>query len=124
MEHIKPDGAAGSMASAVSLPKRRQRPHPVRQPATVGQLSVAREAVRNFLLKELKAREVRVSKIGPAAGDPPGWYAEAEILVADLGMKMLNLPLTQQVFERQLCAVDLNCDMEVKSYELLEPRDR
>lgn len=96
----------------------------MRHPATVGQLSVAREAVRNFLLKELKAREVRVSKIGPAAGDPPGWYAEAEILVADLGMKSLGLPLTQQVFERQLCAVDLDRDMEVKSYALLEPRDR
>ncbi len=126
MEHIKHDSAVATAPVAIVLPKELSggRQRPVTKPATNGRLGAARAAVREFLRNEFKAREVRVTKIGPAAGDPQGWYVEAEILVPDLGIKTLGLPLTQEVLARELCALDLDGEMTVKSYEVLDPRDR
>lgn len=115
---------AGPLAITVQKEALPRRQRAAAKPASLGKLAAAREVVRGFLLDEFQAREVRITKISPAPGDPPGWYAEAEILVPDLGIKTLGLPLSQEVLERELCAVDLDGEMTVKSYEVLDPRDR
>jgi len=79
-------------------------------------ISAAREAVREFLSTELGARETRITKIAPLHHGSEGWEAEAEILVPDLEVKMLNLPLTQEVFEVEHYAVELEADLSVRSY--------
>jgi hypothetical protein len=127
MEHIKHDGAAEpapvvTVALSKEPPARRERA--VTKPAAMSKLRAAQEAVRDFLVKQCQAREVRLTKIAPSAGDRQGWYAEAEILVPDLGIKTLGLELSQEVLEREFCAVDLDSEMNVKSYEVLDPRDR
>jgi hypothetical protein len=126
MEQIKPEAAVDLPPIAIALPTPKRAP-PQRDsllPKQITKLALAREVVRRCLLKEFAAREVRMTKIGPSAGEAPGWYAEAEILVPDLGIKTLGLPLTQEVLERELCAVDLDADMAVRSYEVFDPRDR
>ncbi len=85
-------------------------------PPPGGQLVAVREAVRNFLVSECQAREVRVTKIGPLPGEG-GWGAEAEFLMPDLAIKMLGLPLNQEVLEREFCAVELDNVLSVRSYE-------
>lgn len=80
--------------------------------------------MRDFLVAEFQAREVRITKIGPSPGDPQGWYAEAEIMVPDFGIMTLGLPLSQEVLERELCAIDLDSEMTLKSCEVLDSRDR
>ena len=89
----------------------------------VGKISVARSAVREFLTTELGAREVRITKIAPVNHGSEGWEAEAEILVPNLAVKMLNLPLTQEVFEIEHYAVELEVDLSVRSYGPLEPNE-
>ena len=123
MERIKHDGAAEPLPIiAVVLskkpPARSQRAVPA--PATTGKMRAAREAVQDFLVAEFQAREVRITKIGPSPDDPQGWYVEAEILVSDLGIMTLGLPLSQEVFKRELCAIDLDGEMTVKSCEVIE----
>ena len=123
MERLKHDGAAEPMPIiAVALskkpPARRQRTGT--RPPSIGKMHAAREAVQDFLVAEFQAREVRITKIGPSADDPAGWYVEAEILVSDLGIMTLGLPLSQEVFKSELCAVDLDGEMTVKSCEVLE----
>ncbi len=54
--------------------------------------------------------------------NPQGWYAEAAILVPDLAIMTLGLPLSQEVFERELCAIDLDSAMTVKSCEVIDDR--
>lgn len=123
----KPDGLAATqpvVIAPIHEPSSRPRRTAAKSPPAMGKLGCAREAVRDFLVFEFQAREVRITKIGPSTEDPQGWYAEAEILVADLGIKTLGLPLSQEVLERELCAIDLDCDMTVKSYEVLDLRDR
>ncbi len=73
----------------------------------VGRISAARSAVREFLSTELGARETRITKISPLHHGSEGWEAEAEIMVPNLSVKMLNLPLTQEVFEIEHYAVEL-----------------
>lgn len=126
MEHIKHDGLAETALLPIALRKKpaSRRQHTVNKPPSIGKLGAARQAVRNFLVKEFKAREVRITKIAPSPDDRQGWHVEAEILVPDLGIKTLGLPLSQEVLERELCAVDLDPEMTVKSYEVLDPRDR
>jgi hypothetical protein len=127
MEHIKHDGAAElvpvqTIALSGEPPARRHRA--VTPPTVISKLHTAREAVRDFLVAEFQAREVRITKIGPSPGDPQGWYAEAEIMVPDFGIMTLGLPLSQEVLERELCAIDLDSEMTVKSCEVLDSRDR
>ena len=86
----------------------------------VSRISAARSAVRDFLATELGARETRITKIAPLNHGSEGWEAEAEILVPNLAVKMLNLPLTQEVFEIEHYAVELEVDLSVRSYGPLE----
>jgi hypothetical protein len=123
MERVKHDGAAEPLPIiAVALSKKPgARPRrTVTPPTSISKLRAAREAVQDFLVAEFQAREVRITKIGPSADDPEGWYVEAEILVSDLGIMTLGLPLSQEVFKRELCAVELYAEMTVKSCEVLE----
>ncbi len=100
---------------------------PVLQPAHAAhahsKLSAARAAVREFLASELKAREVRVTKIAPL-GHRDGWRAEALILVPNLEVKMLGLPLTQEVLEQDFYAVELDADMIVTSFQQLTEEEK
>ncbi len=100
-------------------------PHPPKpEPAPfVSKVSVARSAVREFLSTELGAREVRITKIVPVDHGSEGWIAEAEILVPNLEVKMLGLPLTQEVLEREHYSLELEADLTVRSYEHLRPED-
>ena len=89
--------------------------------APIGRLSAARAAALAFLSSELGAREVRITKLIPAAHESGGWAAEAEILVPNLEVKMLGLPLTQEILERERYALELDERLTVVSYEHLEP---
>ena len=82
----------------------------------MSRISAARAAVREFFSTELGAREVRITKIAPLNHGADGWEAETEILVPNLEVKMLNLPLTQEVFEIEQYAVELEADLSVRSY--------
>jgi hypothetical protein len=82
----------------------------------VSRISAARAAIREFFATELGARETRITKIAPLDHGTDGWEAETEILVPDLKVKMLNLPLTQEVFEIEYYAVELDADLSVRSY--------
>ncbi len=94
---------------AVTAPPE-SRPHPI------SRVSAARAAVREFLSAEMGARETRITKIAPLNHGSDGWEAEAEILVPNLEVKMLNLPLTQEVFEIERYMVELETDLSVRSY--------
>jgi hypothetical protein len=123
MERVKHDGAAEPLpiiAVALSTKPAARPRRAVTTPPPISKLRAAREAVQVFLVAEFQAREVRITKIGPAPDDPEGWYVEAEILVSDLGIMTLGLPLSQEVFKRELCAIDLDSEMTVKSCEVLE----
>lgn len=91
--------------------------------APIGRLSAARAAVQRFLSTELGAQEVRITKIVPVDRGSEGWSAEAEILVPNLEVKMLGLPLTQEVLEREHYSLELDADLTVWSYENLRPED-
>jgi hypothetical protein len=97
------------------------KPEPAAAP--IGKLSAARAAVQQFLSTELGAREVRITKIVPIDHGSEGWSAEAEILVPNLEVKMLGLPLTQEVLEREHYSLELDPDLTVRSYEHLAPDD-
>lgn len=123
MERIKHDGAfemAPIVTIALSKEPSARRQRAVTPPPAISKLHAAREAVQDFLINEFQARDVRITKIGPSPDDPQGWYAEAEILVRDLAIMTLGLPLSQEVFERQLCAIDLDSAMTVKSCEVID----
>ncbi len=94
-------------------------PAPEATARPISRISGAREAVREFLSRELGARETRITMIAPLNHGSEGWEAEAEILVPNLEVKMLDLPLTQEVFEIEHYAVELEADLSVKSYRLL-----
>ena len=89
----------------------------------VSKISAARAAVREFFSTELGAREVRITKIAPLNHGSDGWEAEAEILVPNLEVKMLNLPLSQEVLEIEQYAVELEADLSVRSYGPLGAND-
>ena len=74
-----------------------------------------------FLLTELGAREIRITKIIPTNHPAEGWTVEAEILVPNLEVKMLGLPLTQEVLERESYLLELEADFSVRSYEHIAP---
>lgn len=93
-------------------------------PAPDRSLTAVRRAAREFLAAEFQAREMRVTKIAHSSNGEEGWFVEAEMLVPDLGIKTLGLPLTQEVLERALCAVALNDDLTISSFELVESRER
>ncbi len=82
----------------------------------ISRISAARAAIREFFAAELGAREIRITKIAPLDHGSDGWEAETEILVPNLKVKMLNLPLTQEVFEIEYYAVELDADLSVRSY--------
>jgi hypothetical protein len=92
-------------------------------PPPVGKLSAARAAVTMFLRVELGAREVRITKIAPIDHGADGWFAEAETLMPNLGVKMLGLPLTQEILEREYYSLELESDLTVRSYEHLGQDD-
>jgi hypothetical protein len=79
--------------------------------------------VLQFLCSELGAREVRIAKLIPAGHGSEGWLVEAEILVPNLEVKMLGLPLTQEILERERYALELDADLAVRSYERPGPDD-
>ena len=123
MERVKHDGAAEALPIIAVVLSKKPPARPrraVTPPTFTSKLRAAREAVQDFLVAEFQAREVRITKIGPSADDLEGWYVEAEILVSDLGIMTLGLPLSQEVFKRELCAIDLDGEMTVKSCEVLE----
>jgi hypothetical protein len=91
-------------------------PAPEATARPISKISAAREAVREFLSTELGARETRITRIAPLNHGSEGWEAEAEILVPNLEVKMLNLPLTQEVFELEHYTVELEADLSVRSY--------
>ncbi len=130
MDRNKYDGTDGMTPVALLPPEERRRrrqravtkPVTNGKPATNGKLGAARAAVQDFLITEFQAREVQITKIGPSPIDPQGWYVEAEIMVPDLGIKTLGLPLTKKVFEHELCAIDLDSEMTVKSCEVIGDR--
>jgi hypothetical protein len=90
-------------------------------PAPTGRISAARAAVQQFLATELGAREIRITKIAPLDHGSDGWVAEAEILVPNLEVKMLGLPLTQEVLECEHYAIELETDLTIRSYGHLGP---
>ena len=92
------------------------QPEPAPLSRPVSKISAARAAVREFLASELGAREIRITKIAPLDHGSEGWSAEAEILVPNLEVKMLNLPLTQEVLELEQYTVELEADLSVRSY--------
>lgn len=98
-------------------------PTPSPAPAAIGKVSAARAAVQQFLATELGAREIRITKIAPLDHGTEGWSAEAEVLVPNLEMKMLGLPLTQEVLEREQYSIELELDLTVRSYGHLAPGD-
>jgi hypothetical protein len=89
--------------------------------APIGRLSAARAAALKFLSSELGARDVRITKLIPADHGSGGWAAEAEILVPNLEVKMLGLPLTQEILQRERYALELDEDLTVISYEPAGP---
>jgi hypothetical protein len=94
------------------------------KPPSGGSLAKARETVLDFLLNEFQTREIRITKITRSPDRGAGWYAEAEILVPNLSIKTLGLPLSQEVLEKQFCVVEIDSDMTVTSYEVVDPHDR
>ncbi len=106
-----------------AAPHRKTPPPSKVEPASapIGRLSAARAAVLKFLSTELGAREVRITKLIPADHSSGGWTAEAEILVPNLEVKMLGLPLTQEILEREHYALELEADLTVRSYEHAGP---
>ena len=78
----------------------------------------------NSFQQSLGAREVRITKIAPLNHGSDGWEAEAEILVPNLEVKMLNLPLSQEVLEIEQYAVELEADLSVRSYGPLGANER
>ena len=100
-------------------PIARAPPSPGTAPASapIGGLSAARAAALKFLSSELGAREVRITKLISTDHGSRGWAAEAEILVPNLEVKMLGLPLTQEILEREHYALELDAELTVMSYE-------
>lgn len=90
---------------------------------TGSKLSGARAAIQQFLTTELGARELRITKIAPIRHGDGGWSAEAEILVPNLEVKMLGLPLTQEVLERETYTVELDEDLTVRAYGHIEEEE-
>jgi hypothetical protein len=91
--------------------------------AGAGNLSAASLAVQRFLAAELGARECRITKIAPVDHGAEGWSAEAEISVPNLDMKSLGLPLSTEILEQQHYLVELDPDLSVRSFEILDPND-
>ncbi len=110
-EHLEPQAPILPTPPPVML-----TPDPQSAARPVSKISAARAAVREFFSTELGAREVRITKIAPLNHGSDGWEAEAEILVPNLEVKMLNLPLTQEVFEIEQYAIELEADLSVRSY--------
>ena len=124
MERTKTPLTADPVIADVARPTMEDPARISAKPPSGGNLAKAREAVRDFLLHEFQAREIRITKIAPSPEGAAGWYAEAEILVPDLEIKSLGLRLSQEVLEKQFCVVELDSDLTVKSYEVVDPRDR
>jgi hypothetical protein len=91
--------------------------------APSGKLSAVRIAVRQFLSTELDAREIRIIRLTPSDRESTGWFAEAEILVPNLEVRMLGLPLTQEVLEREHYVLEIEPDLTVRSYEHAKPQE-
>lgn len=108
---------------AIESPPRALQPEPEGAPAFPSKVSAARAAVQRFLSTELGAREIRITKIKPLDHGSRGWSAEAEILVPNLEVKMLGLPLTQEVLECERYAIELETDLTVRSYGALGALD-
>ena len=85
-------------------------------PMPIGRISAARAVIQQFLSTEFGAREIRITKIAPIDHGSDGWSAEAEILVPNLEVKMLGLPLTQEVLECEHYAIELDADLAIRSY--------
>jgi hypothetical protein len=110
-DHSEPKAPIMPAAAPIVL-----TPEPQSTIRPVSRISAARVAVLEFFSTELGAREVRITKIAPLSHGADGWEAEAEILVPNLEVKMLNLPLTQEVLEIEEYAIELEADLSVRSY--------
>lgn len=117
-EQSSPNPAPPPPAATAQKPK----PAPAAAPLG-GKLSGARAAVQQFLTNELGAKELRITKIAPIRHGDGGWSAEAEILVPNLEVKMLGLPLTQEVLERETYSVELDEDLTVRAYGHIEEEE-
>jgi hypothetical protein len=104
---------------AKAPPSSPPRERPARPAAATG-LVAASDAVRAFFVNELKAHEVRITRIGASTAADAAWEAEAEILVPDMAIMTLGLELTQEVLERQRYSVHLDRALAVTSYGQLE----
>jgi hypothetical protein len=119
----EPRTPATSAASARAAAARAARMERAKvPPPPPGKTALARNAVRNFLTLEVQAREVRVTKLAPDGAG--GWDAEADILIQDLNVKRLGLRLSQEVLEEAHCALQLDADLAVQSYEFIEQGER
>jgi len=83
-------------------------------------LTAVDREVRAFMAAAMQAREVRVTRIAPAADGAAGWEVEADILVPDLAIKRLGLRLRQEVLEARRCSVHLDPALAVQSYEFID----
>jgi len=118
-ESERPGDDAASVMRTIKCPPFEEPPA-----AGWGKLSAARSAALAFLFAELGTREGRITKITPGCQGAGGWTAEAEVLVPNLEVKMLGLPLNQEVLEVERYALDLNDDLSITSYELLAADSR
>jgi hypothetical protein len=112
MEQVKPRRAVQTAAAA----------NDADPPSS--ELAAARKAAQEFLVDQLQARVVRITKLAPQPDGGAGWYGEAQMLVLDLGIRTPGLPLTREALEKEYCGVDFDAALAVISYEMLDPRER
>jgi len=117
--HPQAHKASAPIPPTIAALTQEQIPLAEQAPISFGKLSAARAALQQFLSMELGAREIRITKLAPGDHGTPGWRAEAEILIPNLGMKMLGLPLTQEVLQRERYLIELEADLSIRSYEHL-----
>lgn len=86
-------------------------------------IQAVRDAAREFLIRTILARDVRVTRVLPGEDHLGIWRVEAEVLVPNMTVKSLGLPLTTEILERQHYALYLDADLDVTAYDCLETAD-
>ncbi|BBU63945.1 hypothetical protein MSC49_38800 (plasmid) [Methylosinus sp. C49] len=77
-------------------------------------------AARVFLTDELQAREIKITRIAPPAGEEGVWTVEADVLTPDLAVKALGIPVSQEVLKRERWSLDMDSQLAVIAFELDE----
>lgn len=83
-------------------------------------IQAVRDVAREFLVRTILARDVRVVRVLPEEDSLGIWRVEAEVLVPNLAVKSLGLPLSNEVLERQHYALHLDADLNITAYDCLE----